>query len=80
MPSSYLKFAVDFDGKGRRDLIHDKDDVLASTANFLKSHGWLRGQPWGEGTANMEAIRAWNKSTVYSKTIAYFAEKLAAPH
>jgi lytic murein transglycosylase len=80
MPSSYLKFAVDFDGKGRRDLIHDKDDVLASTANFLKSHGWLRGQPWGEGTANMEAIRAWNKSTIYSKTIADFAEKLAAPH
>ncbi|MGO9392906.1 lytic murein transglycosylase, partial [Rhodoblastus sp.] len=60
-----------------RDLIHDKADVLASTANFLQHYGWQRGQPWGEGTANMEAIRAWNKSTVYSKTIAYFAEKLA---
>ncbi len=80
MPSSYLKFAVDFDGDGTRDLIHDKADVLASTANFLQSYGWQRGQPWGEGTANMEAIRAWNKSTVYSKTIAYFAEKLAENH
>jgi lytic murein transglycosylase len=78
MPSSYLKFAVDFDGDGRRDLIHDKADVLASTANFLKNQGWQRGQPWDEGSANMEAIRAWNKSTVYSKTIAYFAERLAA--
>lgn len=80
MPSSYLKFAVDFDGDGKRDLIHDKADVLASTANFLSSHGWRRGEPWGEGTANMEVIRAWNKSTVYSKTIAYFAERLAAGH
>jgi lytic murein transglycosylase len=80
MPSSYLKFAVDFDGKGRRDLIHDKADVLASTANFLKNYGWRRGEPWGEGTTNMEAIRAWNKSIIYSKTIAYFAERLAAPN
>jgi lytic murein transglycosylase len=80
MPSSYLKYAVDFDGKGRRDLIHDKADVLASTANFLKNNGWRRGEPWAEGTANMEAIRAWNKSTIYSKTIAYFAEQLAATH
>jgi len=37
MPSSYLKFAVDFDQNGRRDLIHDVPDVLASTANFLKA-------------------------------------------
>ncbi|MGO9390417.1 lytic murein transglycosylase [Rhodoblastus sp.] len=80
MPSSYLKFAVDFDGDGTRDLIHDKADVLASTANFLQHYGWQRGQPWGEGTANMEAIQAWNKSAVYSKTIAYFAEKLAENH
>jgi len=80
MPSSYLKFAVDFDGDGTRDLIHDKADVLASTANFLQHYGWQKGQSWGEGTANMEAIRAWNKSTVYSKTIAYFAEKLAENH
>ncbi len=72
--------AVDFDGDGKRDLIHDRSDVLASTANFLSSNGWQRGQPWGEGTPNMEAIRAWNKSTVYSKTIAYFAERLAASH
>jgi lytic murein transglycosylase len=78
MPSSYLKYAVDFDSDGKRDLIHDKADVLASTVNFLQSNGWQRGQPWGEGSPNMEAIRAWNKSTIYSKTIAYFAERLAA--
>jgi lytic murein transglycosylase len=80
MPSSYLKFAVDFNGDGTADLIHDKADVLASTANFLQHYGWQKGQPWDEGSANMEAIRAWNKSTVYSKTIALFAEKLSAGH
>ncbi len=47
---------------------------------FLKNYGWRRGEPWGEGTTNMEAIRAWNKSIIYSKTIAYFAERLAAPN
>ena len=80
MPSSYLKYAVDFDGDGKRDLVHDKADVLASTANFLQSNGWRRGQPWNEGSPNMEAIRSWNKSTIYSKTIAYFAEKLTINH
>jgi membrane-bound lytic murein transglycosylase B len=42
MPSSYLKFAVDFDGNGRRDLVHSVPDVLASTANFLRNYGWQR--------------------------------------
>ena len=76
MPSSYLKFAVDYGGG--RNLIRSVPDVLASTANFLKSYGWLRGQPWGPGTANFSVIQQWNKSDVYSRTIAYFADRLAA--
>ncbi len=44
--SDYLKNAVDFDGDGRRDLIHSVPDTLASGANFLVSLGWQRGQPW----------------------------------
>src|SRR6185437_3652250 len=40
MPSSYLKYAVDFDQNGRRDLLHSPPDVLASTANYLASYGW----------------------------------------
>ncbi len=79
LPSSYIKFAVDFDGDGRRDLIRSAPDALASTANYLQGYGWKRGQPWGEGTANFEVIREWNKAEVYSKTIAYFAERLAGP-
>lgn len=77
LPSSYLKYAVDFDGNGRRDLIHSVPDVLASTANYLKGYGWQRGQPWGEGTANFQVLLQWNASTVYTKTVAYFAQRLA---
>jgi lytic murein transglycosylase len=77
LPSSYLKFAVDYDGNGRRDLIHSVPDVLASTANYLKGYGWQRGQPWGEGTANFQVLLQWNSSQVYTKTVAYFAQQLA---
>jgi len=76
MPSSYLKFAVDYDGNGRRDLIHSVPDVLASTANYLRGYGWQRGAPYGPGTRNFEVILAWNKAQVYARTIAYFAERL----
>ena len=44
--SDYLKNAVDFDGDGRRDLIHSIPDTMASGANFLVSLGWKRGEPW----------------------------------
>ena len=77
MPSSYLKFAVDFDGNGRRDLLHSAPDVLASTANYLASHGWQRGKDWEPGSANFGVIQQWNKSEVYARTIAYFASQLA---
>ncbi len=77
MPSSYMKYAVDFDGDGRRDLIHTTADVLASTAHFLQGHGWRRGAGWNEGEPNFAALLEWNKARVYSKTIALFAEKLS---
>jgi membrane-bound lytic murein transglycosylase B len=47
MPSSYLKFAEDFDGDGRRDIWSSPPDVFASIANFLKSHGWTATESWG---------------------------------
>jgi lytic murein transglycosylase len=77
LPSSYLKYAVDYDGNGRRDLIHSVPDVLASTGNYLRGYGWQRGQPWGEGTANFQVLLQWNASQVYTKTVAYFAQQLA---
>ena len=47
LPSSYLKFAEDFDGDGRRDIWTSPADVFASVANYLKGHGWSRGDRWG---------------------------------
>jgi lytic murein transglycosylase len=76
LPSSYLKFAVDYDGNGRRDLIRSAPDVLASTANYLKGYGWRKGQPWSQGSANFQVLLEWNKSQVYSETVAYFANQL----
>jgi len=76
LPSSYLKFAVDFDGNGKRDLVRSAPDVLASTANYLKGYGWKAGQPWTPGSANFDVLLQWNKSQVYSQTVAAFATKL----
>ncbi len=47
MPSSYLKYAEDFDGDGHRDIWASQSDVFASMANYLKQHGWDGGQTWG---------------------------------
>ncbi len=47
LPSSYLKYAVDFDGRGRPDIWTRVPDVLASIANYLKQSGWRPGVPWG---------------------------------
>lgn len=45
MPSSYLKYAVDFDGNGMRDLRASPADAIGSVGNFLKEHGWRAGEP-----------------------------------
>ena len=48
IPTSYLAYAVDFRGDGRRDIwSDDPTDALASTAAYLKNFGWTKGQPWG---------------------------------
>jgi membrane-bound lytic murein transglycosylase B len=77
MPSSYIKYAVDFDNDGHADLLRSVPDVLASTANFFVGHGWQKGKPYDPGTPNFAVIQQWNKSEVYAKTIAYFATQLA---
>jgi lytic murein transglycosylase len=65
-PSDYYKYAVDFDGDGRRDLIHSVPDLLASGANFLAGLGWKRGEPW------LEEVRAgtnvpWDQASLSTK-------------
>ena len=45
MPSSYRRYATDFDGDGVRDLLGNVVDAIGSTASYLAEHGWVRGEP-----------------------------------
>ena len=47
MPSSFLAYAVDFDGAGRRDIWTSAADAIGSSANYLAAYGWARNLPWG---------------------------------
>ncbi len=76
LASSYVKYAVDYDRDGRRDLIRSVPDVLASTANYLQKNGWRRGQGWGPGTANYAVLKKWNRASVYVETISVMAAKI----
>ena len=78
LPSSYIKYGVDFDGNGHVDLRHSVPDVLASTANLLKVNGWQAGAPMTMGSQNFEVMREWNRSEVYRRTLVYFAQQLGA--
>ena len=57
MPSSYLKFAQDFDGDGRRDIWSSQADVFASIAYYLQQHGWTEGERWGREVRVPQGIR-----------------------
>lgn len=76
LAGNYVRFGVDFDRDGRRDLINSVPDFLASTANYLKGHGWKAGQSYQEGTHNFRVLQEWNAATVYQKAIAKFASTL----
>ena len=47
LPTSFLSYAVDFDGDGKKDIWHNKADIFASIANYLKSEGWDYNSTWG---------------------------------
>jgi membrane-bound lytic murein transglycosylase B len=78
LPSSYIKYGVDFDGNGHVDLRHSVPDVLASTANLLKTNGWQPGGDYHQGSRNFEVMREWNRAEVYRKTIGLFADRLGS--
>jgi membrane-bound lytic murein transglycosylase B len=61
LPSSYLRYAEDFDGDGSRDIWRSEGDVFASIANYLQQHGWTPGTTWGREVrlpaGGVEALR-----------------------
>jgi membrane-bound lytic murein transglycosylase B len=68
MPKSILNY-------GTGDL-NNSADALASTANFLKAHGWRAGAGYQPGEPNFAAIQAWNAASVYQRAIALIAQQI----
>ncbi len=74
VPSVYYQYAVDFEGNGKRDLIHSTPDALASAANYLDGLGWKPGQPWIEEVV-VPADMDWGQADVtIKKPRAYWAK------
>ncbi|MBB5576927.1 MULTISPECIES: lytic murein transglycosylase [Rhizobium] len=76
MPKNVVNFGVDGDGDGRVDLVGSRADALASTANFLKGHGWQPGLGYQPGEPNFAAIGGWNDAAVYQQAIAYIGKQI----
>ena len=71
LPRNVVRFGADGDGNGRIDLVGSRADALASTANFLRGHGWRAGAGYQPGQPNFGALQGWNAAQVYQKAIAY---------
>ena len=81
LPSSWVKYAVDYDGDGRKDIWKSKPDVFASIANYMKKNGWKTGEAWAvqvnlpkqfdmklEGKNNMKSVSEWSKLGVLTES------------
>jgi lytic murein transglycosylase len=75
LPKNVLLYGVDGDGNGSVNL-NSTADALASTANFLKGHGWRAGAGYQPGQPNFGAIQGWNAASVYQQAIAIIAAKI----
>ncbi len=60
MPTSYLSYAVDFDGDGKRDIWTNRGDVFASIANYLARSGWRGGETWGQPVRLPSGFETWS--------------------
>lgn len=76
LPLNVLKYGVDGDGDGHIDMVRSKADALASTANFLRGHGWQPGAGYQPGEVNFAAIEGWNAASVYQQAIAIIGAEI----
>jgi lytic murein transglycosylase len=74
LPKSVLLYGASGDGGGLN--LNGKADALASTANFLKAHGWRRGAGYQPGQPNFAALRGWNAASVYQRALAIMAKEI----
>lgn len=75
LPKSILNYGVDGDGDGVVNL-NSRADALASTANFLRGHGWTPGAGYQPGQPNFQAIQGWNAAGVYQQAIAIMGRQI----
>jgi membrane-bound lytic murein transglycosylase B len=75
LPSSYLKYAQDFDADGRRNIWSSLPDVFASIAFYLKSNGWKPGESWGRRVRVPEAVAAKLTEAAPLRTVGCRAER-----
>jgi membrane-bound lytic murein transglycosylase B len=75
IPSSYLKFAVDFDGDGRRDIWKSTPDALASIASYLKGWGWNGDQTWGREVKVSDTVLARIQESIPKRAQGCYAER-----
>lgn len=75
LPKSIMLYGVDGDGDGTINL-NTKADALASTANFLRGHGWQPGAGYQPGQPNFAAIQGWNAAGVYQQSIAIIGRRI----
>lgn len=73
MPGSFLKYAVDFDGDGKRDIWYTNADIFASIANYLHSEGWNAGEGIEEGNNNFKVLLKWNRSRYFATAVGKLA-------
>lgn len=73
MPSSFLKYAVDSDGDGKRDIWYTQADIFASIANYLQSEGWNNGEGIEEGNNNFKVLLKWNRSRYFATAVGKIA-------
>lgn len=73
MPSSFLKYAVDSDGDGKRDIWYTQADIFASIANYLQSEGWNAGEGIEEDNNNYKVLLKWNRSRYFATAVGNLA-------
>ena len=66
LPSRYLDYAIDYDGDGRINLFSNDDDVIGSTANYMKNLGWRSNEPWIEEVRVTKEL-PWDKADLAIK-------------
>ena len=74
LPKNVFLYGADGDGGGIN--LNKKADALASTANFLKGHGWQRGKGYQPGQPNFVALQGWNAASVYQKALAIMGKQI----